>query len=73
MFVYLERGDSSQYYILALEIGMAKALGKRIILVDESIPHDRAFDMLRATADARFETLDQGIKMIQTMNVLAAR
>ena len=61
------------YYETAFEIGMAKALGKRVILIDEMPSDARSLDMLRASCDARFDTLDKGIKMIQTLNVLAAR
>jgi nucleoside 2-deoxyribosyltransferase len=58
-------------YALALEIGFARALGKKIYLVDQiedaSISH--YFEMVRQCSDKVFETLDEVIEYISEMNL----
>lgn len=50
-------------YALALEIGYAKALGKRIYLVDGLVDEKarRYFDMVRQCADLNFRDLESAI------------
>jgi hypothetical protein len=56
-------------YNLALELGYAKALGKKIILIDEKSAKDhgthRHTGMLRATADITPHTLDEAITFLK--------
>jgi nucleoside 2-deoxyribosyltransferase len=53
-------------YALALEVGYAKALGKRIVFVDQI--HDpirkRYFEMIRQTSDRVFSTLADALAFI---------
>jgi nucleoside 2-deoxyribosyltransferase len=77
VFAYLEKSNPGGY-ALALEIGFAKALGKKILLIDErSIESEmeaRRFAMLHICADACFDSLDAGIAFFreatQTMETL---
>jgi hypothetical protein len=56
-------------YALALEIGFAKALSKKIILVDEksriSSSAARSLAMLHNGADASLASLEEGIAFIR--------
>lgn len=60
-------------YALALEIGFARALGKKIYLVDQiedsSISH--YFEMVRQCSDKVFETLDEVVEYISDMELNA--
>lgn len=67
VFAYLEK-DNPGGYALSLEVGYARALGKRIILVDEKSPTDPKLadllGMVRACAHVSFETLEQGTEFM---------
>ena len=58
-------------YNLAFEIGYAKALGKKIILIDEKSFKDRNLErylgMLRSSSDIVFDTLEDTIKYLKTL------
>jgi len=58
-------------YALALELGFAKALGKRIILIDEQSPTNeqirRHLGMLRVVADISFETFEEGLNYLKLL------
>jgi nucleoside 2-deoxyribosyltransferase len=77
VFAYLEKSNRGGY-ALALEIGFAKALGKKVLLIDEkSVESEmvaRRFAMLHICADACFDSLDAGIAFLreatQTMDSL---
>lgn len=66
VFAFLE-DDNPGGFGLALEVGYAKGIGKRVILVDEKslaakTRGDRAYlEMVRAAADDTYETLEEGI------------
>lgn len=53
-------------YSLALEVGFAKALAKKIILVDQlaSLPVSRHFEMVRQCSDRVFSTLDAALEFL---------
>jgi hypothetical protein len=57
-------------YALSLEIGYGKALGKRIILVEQhpDMNRERHFSMIRATSDDIFENLDDAIKFLKSLS-----
>ncbi|MES9902676.1 MAG: nucleoside 2-deoxyribosyltransferase domain-containing protein [Sedimenticola sp.] len=65
VLAYMEASNPGGY-ALALEIGYAKALNKRIILVDEhsSKTRERYFEMVRYVSDKRFNTLDEAIRFL---------
>jgi hypothetical protein len=69
VFAYLETTNPAGY-ALALEVGFAKALGKRIILVDEKSPADeqtkRSLGMVRAAADVVFDSFEEGVTFMRT-------
>lgn len=69
-FGYLELSNPAGY-ALSLELGYAKALNKLVVLVDEKSGSDpdkaRYFAMLRNTADITFDTLDEGIRFLRTL------
>ena len=58
-------------YSLALEVGFAKALGKRIIYIDEKSANDpqtgRYLGMVRSCADFVFSSLEEGIVFLQAL------
>ena|ERR1700682_4875620 len=56
-------------YSLALEVGFAKALGKRIVLVDQiSDPAiKRYFEMVRQSSDVVFGSLTEAIEHLNTI------
>jgi hypothetical protein len=62
-------------YNLALEIGYAKALGKRIVLIDAKGASDpgvrRYTGMLHVCADADVESLDEAIAFLQKLRPVA--
>lgn len=74
LFGYLEQTNPSGYG-LALEIGYAKGVGKHIVLVDEKSAADektaRYYAIVRETADAVFDSLDEGVAYLLTLNQLA--
>jgi hypothetical protein len=70
VFAYLEATNPGGY-ALALEVGFAKALGKRIILIDEKSvsgeQHRQHLSMLRAVADVSFETFEDGVNYLKML------
>ncbi len=68
VFAYLEVSNPAGY-ALALEVGYAKGLGKPVILVDERSSADeqagRYLQMVRAAADATFNSFDEGLAYLQ--------
>ncbi len=73
VFAYLEK-DNPGGQGLALEIGVASALGKYVIFVEEpGHPQTRYFGMCRQVADVTVETLDLGIKMLDASAHLGVR
>ena len=69
ILAYMEK-DNPGGYALALEIGYAKALGKKILLVEEHKDKDRQkyFEMVRAVADCTFPDIDNAIKYLAKIN-----
>lgn len=74
LFGYFEI-DNPGGYALALEVGFAKALGKRIIFVDEKSPVDENIKhhlgMLHAAADTVVYDLQQGIALLRSLSQLS--
>jgi hypothetical protein len=70
VFAYLEKSNPAGY-ALALEVGYAEALGKKIILVDEKSRGDTKLrgylGMLYSCADITFTSLDDGINYLKTL------
>ena len=70
IFAYLEANNPGGY-ALAAEIGYAKALGKRVLLVNEKRGDDerngRYFDLLSATCDLEFTSLAEGIEFLRKL------
>ena len=70
IFGYLEPTNPAGYS-LAFELGYAKALGKRVILVDEKSAGDehtqRYMGMVQASADVFFESFDEAVKFMQQL------
>ena len=73
LFAYLEKKNPAGY-ALALEIGYAKALGKKIILVDEKSKGNstirKYLGMLHSSADIRFSSLRDAIAYLKTLKNL---
>ncbi|MFN7609952.1 MAG: hypothetical protein ACK5QX_03290, partial [bacterium] len=67
MLAYLEESNPGGYN-LAFEIGYAKALGKKVILVDTKSTKDEAIrrytGMLHASADVKSNTLEDALKLL---------
>jgi Nucleoside 2-deoxyribosyltransferase like len=74
VFAYLEATNPGGF-ALALEVGYAKALGKRVIFVDEKSLSDqhtgRYLTMVGATSDVNFDKLDEGVEFLQKLQSLA--
>jgi nucleoside 2-deoxyribosyltransferase len=72
VFAYLEKSNPGGY-ALALEIGFGKALGKKILLIDEKSKESdmeaRRLAMLHICADACFDSLDAGIAFLREETV----
>lgn len=70
---YLEKTNPGGY-ALALEVGFAKALGKRVILVDEKSQGDarlrRKLGMVWATADVTFDDFEKALEFLRTFEGL---
>jgi hypothetical protein len=70
VFAFLER-DNPGGFSLALEVGFAKALDKKIILVDEkssACQQDKRYlGMLRSSADLLFEDFGQATEFLKSM------
>lgn len=69
-FGYMEK-DNPSGIGLALEVGYAKALGKTIILVDETITtknehFSKYYPIVRESADVVFKNLADGIDFLKT-------
>lgn len=73
VFAYLEPTNPGGF-ALALEIGYAKALGKRVIFVDEKSSIDpqagRYLAMIKAASDTVFDKLDDGIDFLKKLERL---
>jgi hypothetical protein len=73
VFAYLESTNPAGYS-LAFEIGYARALDKRIILVDEKSTLDertrRYMGMVRASADIVLESIDEGVSLMSQLEKL---
>lgn len=69
VFAYLESSNPGGF-ALALEVGYAKALGKRVILVDEKSFHDPQaapyLVMVATASDVVFNDLEDGTRFLQT-------
>lgn len=67
----MEKSNPSGYG-LALEVGLAKALGKTIILVDERSTNDQVFEQhykfIQSAADICFNKIEDGIGMLQSFD-----
>lgn len=74
VFAYFEKTNEGGY-ALALELGFAKALGKRIVLVDEKSQFSdttrRYLGMLHAVAEVVLEDIDEGITFLQSLSWLS--
>lgn len=70
VFAYLEATNPAGY-ALALEVGYAKGLGKKVILVDEKSSADehagQYLQMVRAAADATFNSFEEGVAYLQQL------
>jgi nucleoside 2-deoxyribosyltransferase len=72
IFAYLEASNPGGY-ALAVEIGYAKALGKRIVLINEKRgvdAGDRHFEMLSAASDVEVSTLSEGIEFLKKLETV---
>lgn len=69
VFAFME-GSNPAGYALALEVGYAKGLGKLTIFVEEMLEHPkkRYFDMVRHACDYHLESLQDGIKCLETLS-----
>lgn len=71
LFAYFEASNPGKY-ALSLEMGYAKALGKFIILVDDTSPNDESVGkytgMLHAISDVVFDSLEDGIIFVENLN-----
>lgn len=71
IFAYMESTNPSGYG-LTLEIGLAKALNKTVILVDEKSSTNQAFkkyfNIVRESSDMVFESLEEGINFLKTFS-----
>ncbi len=73
VFAYLESTNPGGF-ALALEVGYAKALGKRVIFVDEKSTNDpqtgRYLTMISAASDVVFNKLEDGIEFLKKLGPL---
>jgi nucleoside 2-deoxyribosyltransferase len=71
IFAYLEKTNPG-CYALSLEIGFAKALGKRVLLVDEKSSSDeysmRYLKMVRASSDVTFDSFEEALKFMNSLS-----
>jgi len=74
VLAYLEHGNPGGY-ALSLEVGFAKALGKRIVLVDEKSRSDpklaKNLAMIRECADVKVESLDEAIAFLRQTGIVS--
>lgn len=70
VFAYMQKENPSGYG-LTLEIGLAAALGKPIILIDEKSNHDPAFNkyfkIVRETSSIVFNEFEEGISFLKNL------
>jgi nucleoside 2-deoxyribosyltransferase len=73
VLAYMERSNPGGY-ALALEVGYAKALHRKIIFVEEHETESRRryFDMVRQAADLSFDTLAAALRYLQSVEGQAA-
>ena len=75
VFAYLETSNPGGY-ALALEVGFATALSKKILLVDEKSVTDatlaRSLAMLHVCSDACLSSLEEGIEYMKNVQVQSA-
>lgn len=65
LFAYLEK-DNPSGVGLALEVGYAKAIGVRVIFVEEpGNPLQRNFGMVRSESDIALDDLKEGIRILK--------
>jgi nucleoside 2-deoxyribosyltransferase len=64
IFAYMDKNNPSGYG-LSLEVGYAKALGKKIIMVDEM--NKNYMEIVRCCADYLFDNLEDGIKKLNEL------
>jgi len=72
VLAYLEH-ENPGGYALSLEVGFAKALGKRIVLVDEKSSDPKLakhLAMIRECADVKAESLDEAIAFLRQMGTV---
>jgi nucleoside 2-deoxyribosyltransferase len=71
IFAYLEKTNPG-CYALSLEIGFAKALGKRILLVDEKSSSDeysmRYLKMVRSSSDVIFDSFEEALEFMNSLS-----
>lgn len=71
-FGYMEQSNPSGYG-LALELGLAYAMGKTIILVDERSEHDkdfsRYFKIVQQSSSVVFTSLDEGVDFLSSFYI----
>jgi hypothetical protein len=70
VFAYLEASNPGGY-ALALEVGFANALGKKIILVDEKSPTDaiakRYLSMIAECSNVHFQRFEDAVEFLQKL------
>jgi nucleoside 2-deoxyribosyltransferase len=72
VFAYMENSNPSGYG-LTFEVGMAYALNKTIILVDEKSPNDdwfkKYFELVRISSNIILGNLDEGIEYLNSFRI----
>ncbi len=72
IFCYMEKTNPSGYG-LSFEVGLAKALNKTIILVDEKSESDeifaRYFKIIKHSSSITFNNLEDGIEYLKSFNL----
>lgn len=70
VLAYMEK-DNPGGYALALELGYARSLGRKIVLVEEH-PNNRrhqSFNMVREVADHLFDDLNLALEFLSTEDI----
>ncbi len=69
LFAYME-ADNPSGYGLTFEVGLAKALSKTIILVDERSDSDESFSkyfkIVHSSSDVVFGSFEEGLELLKT-------
>jgi nucleoside 2-deoxyribosyltransferase len=69
LFAYMEDSNPSGYG-LTFEVGLAYALNKTIILVDEKSPNDewfkKHFELVRVSSNIIFDDLEEGLDFLNS-------